>query len=176
MATYGAISALPHMRQNLPYAPESDFTVLAHMGQFSMMLFGSAKTGFHTFKDFEINCQHDPQAFNYGTGNVASIVMGAWLSHHWNVDLNQVSYKGEVPAMIDLVSDRIQMMFATPTNALSFVRERKLLALAHVGATRNPLAPEAPSWKELRLEPFAAQPWGGIMGPAGINKIGRAHV
>ena len=169
MATYGAISALPHIRPSLPYMPESDFTVLSHMGQFSMMLFGSARTGLHNFKDFEIHCQHDPQAFNCGTGNVASMVMGAWLGRHWNVDLHQVPYKGEVPAMIDLVSDRIQMMFATPTNALGFVRERKLLALAHVGATRNPLAPEAPSWKELRLEPFAAQPWGGIMGPVGIN-------
>jgi tripartite-type tricarboxylate transporter receptor subunit TctC len=168
LATYGAISALPHLKSHLAYVPLTDLTPLAHMGQFSMMLFGSAKTGLHHFREFQVHCQSNPKGFNCGTGNVASMVMSAWLGHHWQVDLNQVAYKGEVPAMVDLISDRIQMMFATPTNALGFVREGKLLALAHVARERHRLATEVPSWYELGLQPFAAEAWGGIMGPTGL--------
>ena len=170
LATYGAISALPYLHAHLAYQPEKDLTPLAHMGEFSMMLFANPDLGAKRYIELREQCQRNSIQCSYGTGNVASIVMGSWLNHHWSTHMTPVPYKGEVPAIVDLLAGRIQWMFATPTNTLGFVREGRLVAMAHVSSKRHVLAPAIPSWRELGLEPFAAQPWGGIMGPAGLSE------
>ena len=77
----------------------------------------------------------------------------------------QVPYKGEVPAMTDFVAGRIQLMFATPVNALPFVKEGKLKVLATLSDKRSPLLPETPTWAESGMHELSIVPWAGIFGP-----------
>lgn len=170
MATYGAMSAVPSLRKVTPYDPIKDFTPISSTGKFSMFLFVHPSLDIKTLQELiAYEHQHSGQ-LNYGTGNVASIVMSAEMESYAHMHMTHVPYKGEVPAMNDFISGRIQMMFATPANALAFVKEGKLRALATLSDKRSPLLPQIPTWREAGMHDLSIVPWSGIFGPAKLPK------
>jgi len=84
------------------------------------------------------------------------------------VKLVHVPYKGEPAALIDLVANNIQVMFATPTTAQSYAREGKLRVLATTLPQRSPGAPEVPTLAEAGLPKFSVSLWAAIYGPPGM--------
>jgi tripartite-type tricarboxylate transporter receptor subunit TctC len=170
MATYGAMSAVPSLHKAKHYDPVNDFTPISTAGKFLMCLFAHPSVPAQTLNEF-ITYEHTHSVeMNYGTGNVASIVMAAELKSQAKLRMTQVPYKGEVPAMTDFVSGRIQLMFATPTNALPFVKQGKLKAFATLSDKRSPLLPETPTWHEAGMHDLPIVPWAGVFGPANLPK------
>src|SRR5207247_5582288 len=76
-------------------------------------------------------------------------------------------YKGATPALADLLGGQVQLMFSTMPPALPHVRDGKLRALAVTSARRPPAAPELPTVDEIALPGFEANPWHGVLLPAG---------
>ena len=166
MATYGAMSAVPSLHEHPSYNPLKDFTPIAETGVFSMFLFVHGNTGVRTIQELIAYEHQHPGEVNYATGNVASIVMSAALNSAAHMHMVHVPYKGEVPALSDFVAGRTHVMFATPVNALPFVKEGKLHAIATLSENRSPLLPEVPTWHEAGMRDFSITPWSGIFGPA----------
>ena len=170
MATYGAMSAVPSLHKETHYDPIKDFTPISTTGKFSMFLFAHPSVPAQTLNEF-IAYEHTHSGeVNYGTGNVASIVMTAEMESQAKLHMTQVPYKGEVPAMTDFVAGRIQVMFATPANALPFVKEGKLKVFATLSDKRSPLLPEIPTWHEAGMRDLPIVPWAGVFGPAKLPK------
>jgi len=82
------------------------------------------------------------------------------------VDITHVPYKGNVPALTDLLGGQIQMMFATMPTALPHVKAGKLKALASIRSARTRALPELPTVSEA-LAGFDANNWIGLFAPAG---------
>ena len=77
MATYGAMSAVPSLHKTVHYDPINDFTPITTLGKFSMFLFAHPSLPVQTVAEL-ITYEHAHEGqVNYGTGNVASIVMSA---------------------------------------------------------------------------------------------------
>lgn len=170
MATYGAMSAVPALHKSVPYDPIKDFTPITMTGVFSMFLFVHPSISVNSVQELIAYEHAHSGQLNYGTGNTASILMSAEMASHSHLNMTQVPYKGEVPAMNDLISGRIQLMFATPANTLPFVKEGKLRALATLSNKRSPLLPQTPTWQESNMPEFDVIPWSGIFGPAKLPK------
>jgi tripartite-type tricarboxylate transporter receptor subunit TctC len=166
MATYGAMSAVPSLHKVVHYDPIKDFTPISTAGKFTMFLFAHPSVAAQTLSEFIAYEHTHTGEINYGTGNVASIVMAAEMVSQAKLHMTQVPYKGEVPAMTDFVAGRIQLMFATPANALPFVKEGKLKAFATLSDKRSPLLPETPTWHEAGMRDLPIVPWAGVFGPA----------
>ena len=83
-----------------------------------------------------------------------------------NIDLVHIPYKGNVPALTDLVGGQTSMLFATMPTVMPLARAGKLYAMAVTGAHRNPAAPEVPAMAET-LPGFEVTNWIGIFAPAG---------
>ena len=81
-----------------------------------------------------------------------------------------VPYKGEPPAMTDLVGGRVQVMFASSTTALPMVRDGKLRALATTNARRTAQLPEVPTMAEAGMPRFSIGSWAALFGPAKMPK------
>jgi tripartite-type tricarboxylate transporter receptor subunit TctC len=175
-ATYGALSAVPHLHKGVKFDPLKDFTPISRVGTFSMLLYAHPSLGVRSVKELEAYRRTHREAMHYATGNVASIVLGAALNQSKHLDMVAVPYKGEVPAMNDFLAGRVQLMFATPTNALPFVKEGKLVALAVMSDQHLSLSPEVPTWREAGLSDMSATPWAGILGPAGMAPAAVARV
>ena len=170
MATYGAMSAVPSLHKAMHYDPVKDFTPISTAGKFSMFLFAHPSVPAQTLNEFIAYEHTHTGEVNYGTGNVASIVMAAEMESQAKLHMTQVPYKGEVPAMTDFVAGRIQLMFATPANALPFVKEGKLKVFATLSDRRSPLLPETPTWHEAGMRDLPIVPWAGVFGPAKLPK------
>ena len=165
MATYGAMSAVPAMHKHPEYNVETDFTPIAATGTFAFFLFANPDLPATTLPEL-IRYVHDhPTQVNYGTGNAGGIVAMAELATLNQLAMTQVPYKGEVPAVTDLISGRIQLMFGTPTNTLPWVRQGKLRALVTLLDQRSPLMPDVPTMAQAGLPNIPITPWAGLFGP-----------
>ncbi|MBI3372051.1 MAG: tripartite tricarboxylate transporter substrate binding protein [Betaproteobacteria bacterium] len=83
---------------------------------------------------------------------------------------NHIPYKGSAPAMIDLLSGQVTLLFDSIPSSLPQVRAGKLKGIAVASSRRSPVLPELPTMSEAGLSGFAADSWFGIMAPAGTPK------
>jgi tripartite-type tricarboxylate transporter receptor subunit TctC len=83
------------------------------------------------------------------------------------VDVVHVPYKGNVPAITDLLAGQTSMAFATMPTVLPYVKAGRLKGVAVLGTGRSPAAPEIPALAET-LPGFEVNNWVGTFGPAGL--------
>ena len=81
-------------------------------------------------------------------------------------DLLHVPYKGQGPAMIDLIAGHVQVSFPTMGGALPHHKSGRLRALATTGAKRAPAAPDLPTMIEAGVPGYEAANWFGTIVPA----------
>lgn len=170
MATYGAMSAAPHLHKSVPYDVLKDFTPITSTGKFSFFLFAHPDVPAKTLPELIDYVHSHPGVVNYGTGNVGSIVVTAELANRHHLQMTHIPYKGEVPAMNDFLTGRVQLMIGTPVNALPWVKDDKLKVLVALSDKRSVLLPDVPTMHELGMSNLAMTPWSGIFGPAHMNK------
>jgi tripartite-type tricarboxylate transporter receptor subunit TctC len=82
------------------------------------------------------------------------------------IDLLFIPYKGNGPALVDLMGGQLDMAFNTVAITLPLVQAGKLRALAVAGERRSKLAPELPTMREAGLPGFSFFGWYGIVAPA----------
>jgi tripartite-type tricarboxylate transporter receptor subunit TctC len=83
---------------------------------------------------------------------------------------NHIPYKGSAPAMIDLLSGQVVVLFDSIPSSLPQVRAGKLKGIAVASSRRSPVLPDLPTLSESGLPGFTADSWFGIMAPAGTPK------
>jgi tripartite-type tricarboxylate transporter receptor subunit TctC len=104
-----------------------------------------------------------------GTGNFSHVV-GALFQKETGTRFQFVPYRGNGPAMHDLVAGHIDMMTADPATALPQVRAGTINAYAVTGKSRIPSAPNIPTADEAGLSGFDILTWNAIFAPKGTPK------
>lgn len=170
MATSSAMSAVPAMRKQPPYDPTTGFTPITKIGTFSYFLFTHPSVPASNVAELIAYIRANPGKVNYAGPTTTGTMAAVQLAGFANLDMVRVPYKGEGAATIDLVSGRVQLMFATPTNALGPAKEGRLRVLATLLHERSPLAPQVPTMAEAGAPPLSIVPWAGLFGPAGLPK------
>lgn len=82
------------------------------------------------------------------------------------ITMNHIPYKGGAPAQQDLLGGQIPLIFATPTQSLPLIRERRLKPLAVTSSRRLALLPDVPTVAEAGVPGYEANVWFGIIAPA----------
>jgi tripartite-type tricarboxylate transporter receptor subunit TctC len=103
----------------------------------------------------------------YGT---AAHLSGELFKSMAKVNLVHVPYKGNVPALTDLMAGQTSLLFATMPTALPHVHSGRLRALAVTSSTRSPAAPELPTIAEAALPGYSVTNWIGFFAPAGTPR------
>jgi tripartite-type tricarboxylate transporter receptor subunit TctC len=96
----------------------------------------------------------------------ASHLAGELFKSMARVEMTHVPYKGNVPAITDLLAGQTALLFATMPTVLPHARAGKLRALATIGASRAAATPELPTVGEA-LPGFEVNNWIGLFAPAG---------
>lgn len=111
-----------------------------------------------------------PGQLNYGsTGTgTATHLFAALFERITGAPLNHVPYKGTAPAVNDLLSGQIQILFDSLSTALPNLRAGKVRALGITNSTRSPSAPEIPTLAEEGVTGYEAVGWFGIVAPAKV--------
>lgn len=105
-----------------------------------------------------------PGKFSYASGGSGSPqhLMGELLKLEKNLDIVHIPYKGQGPAMQDVVSGQVQMAFETTTVIAPQLESGRIRAIATTGATRAKNMPAVPTMKELGMTHFVTENWYGL--------------
>lgn len=110
----------------------------------------------------------NPGKFNYASGGSGSPqhLMGEMLKLEKNLDIAHVPYRGQGPALADVLAGQIQMAFETTTAIATQINSGRIRALATTGSTRSESLPGVPTMKELGYNNFVIDNWYGVFAPA----------
>ena len=109
-----------------------------------------------------------PGKLTYASGGLGttSHLAGELFKSLARVDIVHVPYKGNSPAITDLLGGTIQVMFTTVASATSLIKAGKLKALAVTSAKRTTAFPDLPTVAEAGVPGYAAESWYGLFAPA----------
>jgi tripartite-type tricarboxylate transporter receptor subunit TctC len=166
LGTNTALVAVPSLRPNPPYDPFKAFTPISSAGQFSMFLVVNKNLPVKNVKELLDHVAAHPGKLNSASSNsAAELAMVQLLGGRSVVN---VRYKGDVPALTDLVGDNIHLIWTTGTSAPAFVKDGRARALLTLQPQRSPLLPDVPTAGEAGLGSLTIKPWAGFFGPAGM--------
>lgn len=168
MGTNTAMVAVPSLRPNPPYDPFKAFTPISTAGEFSMFLAVAPQLPVKNLNEFLDLVAANPGKYNSASSNSASELAMLQLLSTRGVKVVNARYKGDAPALTDLASGQIHMIFSTGTLMPTFVKEGKAKALVTLLPQRSPLLPDVPTAAELGLGKLSITPWAGFFGPAGL--------
>jgi tripartite-type tricarboxylate transporter receptor subunit TctC len=159
------VSLLPSMS----FDPIKDFTPIAHVLDAEGLLVINPSIAATTVPELIALARSQPGKLSYGSAGVGttSHLAGEMFKSMTKVEIVHVPYKGNVPAITDLLGGQTSMIFATMPTVLPHVRAGKLRALAVLGTARTPALPDVPTMAES-VPGFEVSNWIGLFGPAGM--------
>jgi len=172
MMGYSAHATNPIFVPKLPYDTSRDFAAIAHVGYIPLILVVNASSPYKSVQDLIAAAKAKPGQLQFASGGAGAgaHLSGELLKTTANVDVVHVPYKGNAPALTDLLGGQVTMMFDTITTALPHVKTGKLRALAVTSPKRSPLAPDIPTMIEAGLPDFDISAWYVMFAPAGTPK------
>lgn len=163
--------------KSIPYNFEKDFAPVSLLASSPFMIAVHPSVPANTFAEFLQLARSKPGTLSYGSaGNgVSSHLSGEALKFAANINILHVPYKGQAPALADLLGGQISFMFANPVTTLTHVQGGKLRALAVTGPKRLANAPNVPTVAESGVPGYEAETWFGIVAPTGTPEpiVGR---
>ncbi|MBI5258552.1 MAG: tripartite tricarboxylate transporter substrate binding protein [Burkholderiales bacterium] len=123
-----------------------------------------------TLAEFTKLAQSRPQGLTYASpGNgTAQHLAGELFKRQTQLTLTHVPYRGDAPAVTDLLAGQVDAMFATLTAVLPHIASGKLVAIALANGKRIERVPTIPTFAEAGLAGFEAGTWFGVLAPAGL--------
>lgn len=175
-ASSNALVAAPVLRghQSVPYDPFKDFTPVANLGRFALVTATAPNLPARTYSEFIQYVRSKPGAPNYASGHSVSRLAAIHFLNLAKLDMLHVPYKG-APALTDLITGRVHMIFATEAAVRGFVKDEKLNALLALRDTRSPQLPGVPTAREAGLR-ISVSPLAGLYGPANMPAAAVEHI
>jgi len=169
MGSIGTHAVNVSLFSKMPYDPIKDFAPVALAIEADGLLVLHPSIPVKTLKDLIALSRARPGQLVYASaGNgTAGHLAGELFKSMAKVDIVHIPYKGNVPAITDLVGGQTSMLFATLPTVLPLAKAGKLRALAVTGVQRNPATPEVPTMAESGLPGFEVTNWIGVFAPAG---------
>jgi tripartite-type tricarboxylate transporter receptor subunit TctC len=168
----GALAITRHMVAKLPYDIERDLQPVAVVTKGYMLLAVSPKTEFLSVKDLIEYARRNPgKLFNASSSNGSpGHVSGELFKSMTGTDIVHVPYKGGAPAIADLISGQVQLMFESTNSIAPHVKAGRVRALAVTGAKRSTSLPEVPTLMEAGVPGYEVNAWSGVITTAGVPR------
>jgi tripartite-type tricarboxylate transporter receptor subunit TctC len=168
----GSHAVNPNLNDSLPYDPIRDFAPVALLAQAPLVLVVHPSVPADSIKAFVALARSRPGQLNYASnGNGSSSHLAAVMFDSMTgVDMVHVPYKGLSPALTDLLSGRVQLMFSSVVAILPHIKAGKLRGLAVTGSRRLASMPNLPTIAESGLPGYEASSWYGVLAPAGTPR------
>ncbi len=177
----GLASVNTVLHADLPYNTLKDFAPISLIAKFSMVLVGNPGKPPKDFAEFLTMAKTDSDNLNYGSAGNASTahLTMEMLKERTGIQLMHIPYKGESPALTELLGGRIDAVFATVGGSLALIQSGKVRPIAVADRSRNALLPDVPTIEESGVNDFDVYGWYAVLAPAGapdkvVNRLSEA--
>jgi tripartite-type tricarboxylate transporter receptor subunit TctC len=177
MSNIGTHAVNVHLMKSLPFDPVKDFVPIAHVLEAEGLLVVHPSVPATTVPEVIALAKAQPGKLSYASAGpgTTSHLAGELFKSIAKVDIIHVPYKGNAPAINDLLGGQSSMIFATMPTVLPQVKAGKLRAIAVIGNARAAALPDTPTVAET-LPGFEVSNWIGLFAPAGtpldiVNRI-----
>jgi tripartite-type tricarboxylate transporter receptor subunit TctC len=170
LLSYTATMAIaPAMNVNAGYDPRKDFVPIGMIGAAPSVLVVNPSMPVHSIAELIAYAKAAPAPLQYGSPGVGTVnhLAGEYLAAETGMKLQHVPYKGNGPALGDLLGGHILMMFVPIPVALGNIKAGTLRGLAIGSATRTSLLPDLPTLAESGVPGFEVALRYGLVAPAG---------
>jgi tripartite-type tricarboxylate transporter receptor subunit TctC len=165
----GSLAVNPQVMARIPYDPIKDFAPIILLATAPSVVAVNTASQFKTIQEMTAFAKTNPRKLNYasnGNGSSAQIATVIYESMA-DVELTHVPYKGLAPALTDLLSGQVQLMFSSTVAITPHIQAGRLRALAVTSSKRSPLLPHVPTLAESGLPGYEAGSWYGLLVPTG---------
>lgn len=147
--------------KKLTYDPATELQPVALLGESPNLVVVPANSPYRSFADLLADAKAHPGKINYATAGPGSSVhmVTALFELMAGVRMNHVPYKGSGPALIDLISGQVDVMFDNMSSSLPHVQGGKLRVLAVTGPTRVKRLPDVPTIAEAGVPGYSGTSW-----------------
>ena len=171
----------PHIMKKIAFDVARDITPIAPVLSYANVLVVARESPHTSLKDLMAFAKANPGKVFYGSAGIGASnhLSGELFAARAGLQLNHVPYKGNAPAMTDVIGGQLTMMFDIVGGARGHISGGRVRPLAVTSAQRNPALPEVPTMAESGLPGFDVGGWYGLYGPANlpaaqVTKLGDA--
>ncbi|MBA2961978.1 MULTISPECIES: Bug family tripartite tricarboxylate transporter substrate binding protein [Ramlibacter] len=174
----GPMAVNPSLYEKLPYDPLRDFASITNMVNFPLLLVTHPSVPARTVRDLVELAKARPNALFYaspGSGNSGHLA-GELFNSMAKVSITHVPYKGQGPALADLLAGQVQMLYSSIPSVMQHVQQGRLNAIAVGSAQRIASLPNVPTIAET-IPGYEAYSWVGMVAPKGTPReiVARLH-
>jgi tripartite-type tricarboxylate transporter receptor subunit TctC len=164
------LGVAPYLYPNVPYDPIKSFQHISRAATGPLVLVVNPSLPVNSVKELVAYAKAHPRELNFGSAGTGTVIhlTGELFKARTGIEMVHVPYKGNAPALTDVMSGLVQMMFIGLGHVASYVKSGKLRALAIADVKRHALMPELPTFAESGVADFTALEWFGLVAPAGI--------
>lgn len=168
MTAYTAHATNPLFNAKMPYDTLKDFTPIVTICYTPTVLMVHPSLPVNSVQDLVKMIKEKPGKYSYASGGVGAgaHLSGEWFKQRTGLDLQHVPYKGNAPAVNDMLGGHNTLMFDIPSTTVPLVQAGKLKALAVADKKRLPELPNVPTMIEQGFPDFEVSAWYMLLGPA----------
>ena len=168
MMTTVAVHAINPGLGKQKFDPINDFTPIAFVCSYPMIMIASPQTTFRTLPELKgFASSNDAFYSSSGVGSPGHL-SGELLLSRTGMKLTHVPYKGGSPSTVAIMSGEAQLNFATLPAVMPQIRGGKVRAVALASKQRNPAVPDVPTMAEWGVNDFEVGTWSALIGPKGL--------
>ncbi len=168
MGSFGTHAVNVSLFSSMPYDPVRDFAPIVLVLEAEGLLVVHPSLPAQSVLDLIAYARAHPGRVTFASAGMgtSSHLAGELFKTMARVEMTHVPYKGNVPAITDLLAGQTSLIFGTMPTVLPHAKGGKLRALATIGSVRSAAAPELPTVAEA-LPGFEVNNWVGLLAPAG---------
>jgi tripartite-type tricarboxylate transporter receptor subunit TctC len=178
-APISAVTTNAFIYKKLPYDTFRDFTPITQTTSNPLGAVVNPASGIKSIKDLVERAKARPGEINYGSFGIGNMthLMGELLQLAAGIKMTHVPYRGQTPAMTDVLGGQIPLAFTTTAGVTDLVASGKLNLLATFGKERDEQFPDTPTPYEAGYPSVIVVGWSGLLAPAGVPPqiVGKLH-
>ena len=158
----------PHILKAMAFDTAKDVTPIAPLVSYTNVLVVNKDQPFKTVPELVAYAKANPGKVAYGSAGMGASnhLSGELFALRTGTTLNHVPYKGNAPAMTDVIGGQINMMFDIIGSARNYVASNRVRAVAVTSRERNASMPDVPSMREVGIADYDVGGWYALYGPA----------